>query len=325
MKKFEKIQQEMDKISKQNERILRTNSLKSTKKKSGSLNRMTEESIKDSYVGDMNSSLLNKQILENGDNKNNFLRRGTLVVNNSIQNINESLGQIFQVGKNVVIPEESMENQETFEGLTADEMRSRAKNRIFETVNATKDNSQREISNNPHLMNSDNPFNTIFSETKEHRTGQFNRIIVSDSEKLNSIEEDKLEKSLIEENITKNNRSMNKRGKNFDETMNNIYDDLDKTFDHLDIEKSDSDDDEILNKDNYLGDILTQNDQHSNVLNRINDRYLKKPSLNMIPKPKPKFPQKNSSCIVFKSKPKINKKFNLNFQNEKDIHESKYK
>ena len=288
MKKFEKIQQEMEKISKQNQQILQKSSLQSTKKSSASLDRMTDENIKDSYVGDINSSLLNKQVLENGDNKNNFLRRGTLVVNSSIQNINESLGQIFQVGKNVIIPEESMENLETFDGL------SKSRNKIFDNVNATKDNSQRDLKSNPHLSNPENPFTRKFKGKKE----EYGRIIVSESDQLDSEEENKLEKSLIEENIGKHNKSMNKRGKNFDETMNNIYDDLDKTFDHIDIDKEDTDEEVLRGRGSQ--NILDSVKQDNSVLKGINDRYHKQVSLNI----DVKFPETKNYHMVWNETPK---------------------
>lgn len=52
------------------------------------------------------------------------------------------------------------------------------------------------------------------------------------SEKMNMtiVEEEQLEKKLISENLTRKDNRKSKKGKDFNETMNNIYDDLDRTL-----------------------------------------------------------------------------------------------
>lgn len=296
--KLEQMQIEMEVLKEQNLKLLSSASIKSLKKSSVSVDRKGEENVHDSYVGDLNTSLMNKKILENGENKNAFIRRGTLINTSSVKSLRESLGSMFQLNPNVIIPEESRENVEIFEGgLNLDESQTR---KIFQNIEASKGNSSRGSSRNLNAPKQGNSFKNVFNRQStikemvkgsislhEHQGAEkdFNKIIISESEGLNSEEEKEMEKSLIEENISKNFKSQTKKGKNFNETMNNIYEDMDKTFDQIslgDEEKgsSKSEDLETEDKVNILGTI------DSKPFENINDRYMKKHSVNEKPSPK---------------------------------------
>lgn len=277
LQRFEKMQQQVEQLSKQNKQILGEESVKQSQ---ASLEQGAKANVEDSYVGDINSSLLNRKVIENGEDRNSFVRRGTLVINASGKSINESLGPAFQLDPDAVIPEESMENAEVFEGgRTPEGSTSKTRNKIFENINATRDNSARDLRVSPHTSSPANPFNPLFNPPVERRETDYNRIIVSESEKLDSEEEDKLEKSLIEENINRIGRSKTRRGKTFNETMSNIYDDLDKTFDQIDLKDMEKEYKEQHESEKKREKPVSEEDEEQQIKNliipKMNDRYKK--------------------------------------------------
>lgn len=159
IQKFDSMQKSLKQIQKQNQEILSKRSLESGATNGTSFNNTFEKKIRESYVGDRVSFDLNKLIFQGGDKKSIFFKRGTLVVQSPDKDYNEKLRQNKAAVKNV-IPEESLEAGEVFEGgLNEEQLRE---NNIFLLFNrssksdeADEDDKKASRNKNPFLVSGD--------------------------------------------------------------------------------------------------------------------------------------------------------------------------
>lgn len=182
----------------------------------------------DDYHGGVYSSEMNKIVLENGDNQNNFFGRGTIVGK-------ESFPQLTQlVSDNMKIAEEPEEMEQT-EDNQANEGASASNN-------AQKNNPHhlqpKNLFSNPLLRND---FENSFRKVRLYQGEGDGQKPPGESEEARPTkeEEEKLEQAIIKENLNvKIDRK--KKTRNFSETYNKIYNDFNKTLDHIDAVNEDS-------------------------------------------------------------------------------------
>ena len=197
----------------------------SLEKKENKEEDLAKKDVNNSYVGGRHSSKLNEMISEIGDSKDMFIKRGTLVVNGSSPEYNRMISQSIKKVNDQMILEEDHEGH-TIEGANA-------------SNNAQKDN--------PHNLDEKNPFNNMNLQNNYENSFKkvelFDKNIkqseMSEDVKPTPEEEKKLEEEIIQKNFKKP-VGCGKKGRNFSETFKNIYKDLNKTLDQIEMENQNS-------------------------------------------------------------------------------------